>query len=73
MSKSPKEAINEAFFNFDLDKDGYISVEDLIVAMMTKGAKMNQQEATDFAREVDFDNDGYIYYPEVTEYLISGD
>jgi len=43
-----KEQINEAFFNFDTDKDGYISVEDLIVVMMTKGAKMSQQEVRFF-------------------------
>lgn len=26
-------------------------------------------QATEFAREVDFDNDGQIYYPEVADYL----
>jgi len=69
----PLSRINEAFFHFDPDKDGYISVEDLVVVMMTKGAKMNQQEATEFAREVDFDNDGHVYYPEVADYLLSGE
>jgi hypothetical protein len=65
--------INEAFFHFDPDKDGYISVEDLVVVMMTKGAKMSAQEAQEFAREVDFDNDGHVYYPEVADYLLSGE
>lgn len=39
-----KEALINAFFNFDKDKDGYISCEDLMIAMMTKGAKMSAEE-----------------------------
>lgn len=77
-----KEALINAFFNFDHDKDGYISCEDLMVAMMTKGAKMSAEEvshwamifntqAQAFVTEVDFDKDGHVYYPEVVEYLIS--
>jgi len=69
--KSEKEALIDAFYNFDADKDGFISVEDMIVIMMTKGAKMNATEATAFAKEVDFDNDGHINYMEAIEFLLS--
>jgi len=60
----------DAFFNFDMDKDGYISVEDLVITMMTKGAKMSREEATTFAQEVDFDHDGHVYYQEAADYLL---
>jgi Ca2+-binding EF-hand superfamily protein len=39
-----KETLINAFFNFDQDKDGFISCEDLMIAMMTKGAKMSAEE-----------------------------
>jgi Ca2+-binding EF-hand superfamily protein len=32
--KTEREALIDAFYNFDLDKDGFISVEDLAVFMM---------------------------------------
>jgi len=70
MAKSARDQLLDAFFNFDPDKDGYISVEDLVIHMMTKGAKMSREEATAFAQEVDFDHDGHIYYAEVADYLL---
>jgi len=70
MAKSARDQLMDAFFNFDTDKDGYISCEDLIIHMMTKGAKMSREEATAFAQEVDFDHDGHIYYQEVADYLL---
>jgi Ca2+-binding EF-hand superfamily protein len=69
-AKSAREQLLDAFFNFDTDKDGYISVEDLVVHMMTKGAKMSREEATQFAQEVDFDHDGHVYYQEAADYLL---
>jgi len=60
----------DAFFNFDGDKDRYISCEDLIIIMMTKGAKMSREEASQFANEVDFDHDGHVAYQEATDYLL---
>jgi len=45
-------------------------VEDLVIHMMTKGAKMSREEATQFAQEVDFDHDGHVYYQEAADYLL---
>jgi len=45
--------------------------EDMCIIMMTKGAKISAEEAQAFVTEVDFDHDGYIYYSEVVDYLIS--
>lgn len=38
------EQLREAFFNFDGDRDGAISVEDMKVILMSKGAKMSREE-----------------------------
>jgi hypothetical protein len=38
------EQLREAFFNFDTDRDGAISTEDLKVVLMSKGAKMSREE-----------------------------
>jgi Ca2+-binding EF-hand superfamily protein len=38
------EQLKEAFFNFDIDRDGFISCEDMKVFLMTKGAKMSREE-----------------------------
>lgn len=38
------DELKEAFFNFDVDRDGLISCEDLRVALMSKGQKMSREE-----------------------------
>lgn len=63
-----------------------ISCEDMKVVLMTKGAKMSREEvpstgdqiyltrqADEFVNECDFDQDGWINYEEVTQYLMQGD
>jgi Ca2+-binding EF-hand superfamily protein len=44
QGKSELEQLKEAFFNFDIDRDGFISCEDMKVFLMTKGAKMSREE-----------------------------
>lgn len=43
-AKSEIDQIKEAFFNFDIDRDGFISCEDMKVFLMSKGAKMSREE-----------------------------
>jgi len=47
QGKSELEQLKEAFFNFDVDRDGFISCEDMKVFLMTKGAKMSREEVCD--------------------------
>jgi len=66
-----REELMEAFYNFDEDKDGYISVEDMNVVMMTKGAKMSREESAAFCQEIDFHHNGQINYAEAINYLLA--
>jgi Ca2+-binding EF-hand superfamily protein len=62
--------LREAFFNFDVDRDGWISTEELRVILMTKGSKFSAQEAAEFIQELDYDNDGYINYDEAAAWML---
>ena len=44
QQKPTFDQLKEAFFNFDVDRDGAISTEDLKVILMSKGNKMDRAE-----------------------------
>jgi len=65
------EELSVAFYNFDLDKSGTITVEDLRWIVVGKGAKMSYEEADEFLAEIDFNQNGVIDYHAVSEFLVS--
>ena len=61
----------EAFYNFDLEKSGYLSRQDLEYIVTTDGNPLAGKELQDFLNEGDFNRDGIIDYKAFAQILLA--
>jgi len=74
MSSNPVEDLQEAFYNFDLDKDGYLTLDELRFIVTADGEKMSAAEADEFIAEAaNFASDGYVDYKTFATMMLSED
>jgi len=60
----PDEELHQAFEEFDLDKNGYISAIELRCVMGKLAEEMTEAEIDEVVREADVDGDGQVNYNE---------
>ena len=65
MSRKPRnskieEELRESFKFFDKDRNGYITANELRLAMLTLGEKLSDCELEEMMKEFDKDKDGRI-------------
>ena len=56
------EEIREAFRVFDMDRSGFVQVEEMRFVMRNIGAQLTEEEIEEMLREADQDQDGRISY-----------
>jgi calmodulin len=61
---TPEDELKEVFNVFDRDKDGFISFEELKLAMINLGERMTNEELKAMMTAADSDGDGQISFPE---------
>eukprot|EP00826_Nyctotherus_ovalis_P024936 TRINITY_DN1924_c0_g1_i1.p1 TRINITY_DN1924_c0_g1~~TRINITY_DN1924_c0_g1_i1.p1 ORF type:complete len:511 (-),score=154.05 TRINITY_DN1924_c0_g1_i1:187-1719(-) len=66
-----EEIAKLAFDHFDVQKDGYITVMDLIKAFKRETKRYTDKEIEEIIAEVDFDNDGKINFQQFKEILLN--
>ncbi len=73
MDKSlySEEIAKLAFDHFDVQKDGFITVKDLIKAFRRGTKKYTDKEIEEIIAEVDFDRDGKISFSQFKEMLLN--
>ena len=60
----------EAFYNFDTDQDGYITIDELKGILMDQGMCLSNEEADEAVAEANPDADGYIDYKAFARFLV---
>ena len=60
-----------AFYNFDVDNDGFIPTEDLKDLLLDNGYNMSVTEVDEFLAEADPDNSGFVDYKALAELLMT--
>lgn len=65
--------LKAAFEVFDLDSDGYITRDELRIAMEMIGEAVTEEQLTQFITMADRDKDGRINYEGLMEYYIKND
>ncbi|KAL7712501.1 Calmodulin [Entamoeba marina] len=63
-------ALTEAFYNFDTDKDGYLTVDELKSIMMDQGMMLSNAEADEFVACGQPDADGFVDYRALARFLV---
>lgn len=58
----PGEEIREAFRVFDMDRSGFVQVEEMRFVMRNIGAQLTEEEIEEMLTEADPDRDGRISY-----------
>jgi len=66
-----EEIAKLAFDHFDVQKDGYITVMDLIKAFKRETKRYTDKEIEKIIAEVDFDNDGKINFEQFKDMLLN--
>ena len=66
-----EEIAKLTFDHFDVQRDGYITVMDLIKAFKRETKRYTDKEIEEIIAEVDFDNDGKINFKQFKEMLLS--
>merc|ERR1719265_890367 len=66
LSASVVEKLKGAFEAFDTEKNGVISVENIMAAMQREGTRVTRAQATRALGEVDSNGDGLIDVEEFT-------
>lgn len=74
----PKDAnisdeIMKAFRVFDRNGDGYVTAEELRIALLNLGEKLTEEEAERFIEDADIDGDGRINYEEFVAFMTKED
>lgn len=59
-----EEATRKAFKIFDVDKDGFISSEELLSVMLSLGEEVTKQEVKEMISVADLDDDGLISFDD---------
>merc|ERR1712244_99270 len=62
--RSEVEEIREAFKVFDINKNGFISAEELRQVMTNLGEEVTDEEVNEMIRDADIDKDGLVSYEE---------
>jgi len=65
------DEIREAFDAFDRDRDGLVSIDELLQVMERLGEKMTREEAEASLRRADSDGDGQLTYEEFVTFMMS--
>jgi Ca2+-binding EF-hand superfamily protein len=69
---SAAEDLQEAFYNFDQDRDGYLTLDELRYIVTSDGEKMPNDEVEEFIQEAgSFSQDGYFDYKAFSNMLLS--
>jgi len=73
-SGNPVEDLQEAFYNFDSDRDYYLTLDELRYIITNDGEKMPANEIEEFLQEAaNFANDGYVDYRSLAQMMVSED
>lgn len=67
----PQDEMREAFDAFDRNRDGLVSVDELLQVMGMLGEKMSREEAEASLRRGDSDGDGQLTYEEFVAFMLS--
>ena len=65
-----KEAFKLAFDEYDLNKDGHITIKELKLVMNKLGQNPSDEDVTNFMQECDVDENGTIEFDEFCQYLV---
>jgi calmodulin len=65
-----KDDLMEAFYHFDQDQDGYLTIDELRHILTNLGNPMNQNDIEDFLREAN-DGSGRVNYANIVEMIYS--
>ncbi|OAF66534.1 hypothetical protein A3Q56_05729 [Intoshia linei] len=68
-----RENLKEAFRLFDVNNNGYLTIEELYEMMTNRGEKLTDDEFTEMIQEIDIDNDGHIEFDEIVKTYIGED
>ena len=60
----------EAFYNFDTDQDGYLTIDEFKSILMDQGMCIGNEEADEAVQEAHPDADGYIDYKAFARFLM---
>ncbi|CAF0978704.1 unnamed protein product [Didymodactylos carnosus] len=63
-NKSSREELFRAFQVFDIDQNGFITLEELRTTLIAFGDRPTEEDAADMISEADLDGDGRINYDE---------
>jgi Ca2+-binding EF-hand superfamily protein len=63
--------LREAFDAFDKNRDGLVSIDELLHVMGMLGEEMSREEAEASLRRGDSDGDGQLTYEEFVEFMLS--
>ncbi|CAF4025417.1 unnamed protein product [Rotaria sp. Silwood2] len=63
-NKSSREELFRAFQVFDLDQNGFITMEELRTVLQATGDRPTDEDALEMIAEADIDGDGRINYDE---------
>ncbi|KAH9504578.1 EF-hand calcium-binding domain-containing protein 7 [Bulinus truncatus] len=66
-----EEDLMKAFRKIDLNGDGYISLDELLKILTTKGEKMSRAEVKELIDDVDENKDGKLDYKEFSKMVLS--
>jgi len=63
-----KQALTEAFYNFDTDYDGYIPVDEMR-GLLREGQPMSDAEVEEFVKVADPNGTGMVDYKQFAQFL----
>lgn len=69
VANDEDEDIIEAFKVFDLDRDGFVSVDEMKSVLSSFGLSLPRNEIEDMFASVDVDNDGQLNFEEFAELM----
>ena len=67
----PQSEIRDAFDAFDKNRDGLVSIEELLTLMDQIGETLSREEAEDALRRGDTDGDGQLSFDEFIAFMLS--
>lgn len=70
-SEEVKKEFYLAFTVMDLDKDGFISFQDLKLFLQSIGEQRSEEEVREMLRDADVDGDQHISYDEFVRLMLT--
>jgi calmodulin len=68
-----QEKLQEAFYNFDDEKQGYLSIDDLRYIVTSDGNPLTGADLEEFLQEADIFKNGVVDYKAFAALLLSED